>query len=100
MKHSPGKTPAFRGPDGEPISGSIAEIRYLRLGGIDQWVLIRGEWLGRFLGFIRGMPLWKFVCIVLSGPEASVLDCPTLCVRCSFRRTRCGLTCQNWTSRQ
>jgi hypothetical protein len=43
MKHSPGKTPAFRGPHGEPISGSIAEIRYLRLGGVDQWVLIRGE---------------------------------------------------------
>lgn len=42
MKH-PGKTPPFRGPQGEPVPGSIAEIRYLRLGGLDQWVMIRSE---------------------------------------------------------
>jgi pimeloyl-ACP methyl ester carboxylesterase len=42
MKH-PGKTPPFRGPQGEPVPGSIAEINYLRLGGTDQWVMIRGE---------------------------------------------------------
>jgi pimeloyl-ACP methyl ester carboxylesterase len=42
MKH-PGKTPPFRGPHGEPVPGSIAEINYLRLGGLDQWVMIRGE---------------------------------------------------------
>lgn len=38
-----GKTPPFRGPQGESLPGSIAEIRYLRLGGLDQWVMIRGE---------------------------------------------------------
>ena len=38
-----GKTPPFLGPRGEPIPGSIAEINYLRLGGLDQWVMIRGE---------------------------------------------------------
>jgi len=38
-----GKTPSFRGPHGEPVSGSIAEIEYRRLGGLDQWVMIRGE---------------------------------------------------------
>lgn len=38
-----GKTPAFRGPDGAVVSGSIAEIAYHRLGGLDQWVMIRGE---------------------------------------------------------
>ena len=37
------KTPSFRGPGGEPVPGSIAEVNYLRLGGIDQWVMIRGE---------------------------------------------------------
>lgn len=37
------KTPPFVGPHGEVISGSIAEIAYRRLGGIEQWVLIRGE---------------------------------------------------------
>lgn len=42
MRHL-GKTPAFRGPDGEVVSGSIAEIAYRRLGGLDQWVMIRGE---------------------------------------------------------
>ena len=38
-----GKTPPFRDRRGEPVSGSIAEAQYLRIGGIDQWVLIRGE---------------------------------------------------------
>lgn len=42
MKHL-GKTPFFRGPNREVLPGSIAEIRYLRLGGVDQWVMIRGE---------------------------------------------------------
>jgi pimeloyl-ACP methyl ester carboxylesterase len=38
-----GKTPPFRGPHGEVASGSTAEIAYRRLGGLDQWVMIRGE---------------------------------------------------------
>jgi pimeloyl-ACP methyl ester carboxylesterase len=42
MKHL-GKTPPFHGPNGESLPSSIAEIRYLPLGGIDQWVMIRGE---------------------------------------------------------
>lgn len=42
MKHL-GRTPPFRGPRGEPVPGSIAEVRYLPLGGLDQWVMIRGE---------------------------------------------------------
>ena len=42
MRH-PGKTPPFRGPDGEIVPGSIAEIAYRRLGGFDQWMMIRGE---------------------------------------------------------
>jgi pimeloyl-ACP methyl ester carboxylesterase len=37
-----GNTRPFRGPDGHVLLGSIAEIRYLRLGGLDQWVMIRG----------------------------------------------------------
>jgi len=41
--HATGTTPSFRGPHGEPVRGSIAEIKYLRLGGVDQWVMIRGE---------------------------------------------------------
>jgi pimeloyl-ACP methyl ester carboxylesterase len=38
-----GKTAPFRGPRGEVLSGSIAEIAYRRLGGLDQWVMIRGK---------------------------------------------------------
>ena len=38
-----GGTSAFRGPDGCVISRSVAEIGYLRLGDLDQWVMIRGE---------------------------------------------------------
>jgi pimeloyl-ACP methyl ester carboxylesterase len=43
MHHEIGKTPSFSGPRGEPLPGSIAEIKYLRLGGVDQWVMIRGQ---------------------------------------------------------
>jgi hypothetical protein len=39
----PGKTRPFRDPGGDVVPGSIAEVGYLRIGGIDQWVLIRGE---------------------------------------------------------
>ena len=38
-----GKTKPFRGPDGKVLPGSIAEAKYLRLGGLEQWVMIRGE---------------------------------------------------------
>lgn len=38
-----GRTPPFLGPDGQARPDSIAEVAYLRLGGVDQWVLIRGE---------------------------------------------------------
>lgn len=37
------KTPQFLGPDGEVIPNSIAEAQYTQLGGIEQWVMIRGE---------------------------------------------------------
>lgn len=42
MKHL-GSTPPFLGVTGEPLRGSIAEVSYRRLGGLDQWVMIRGE---------------------------------------------------------
>jgi len=38
-----GGTPPFLGPRGGVIPGSIAEIGYRRLGGVEQWVLLRGE---------------------------------------------------------
>lgn len=42
MKHL-GSTPPFLGVTGEPLPDSIAEVSYRRLGGLDQWVMIRGE---------------------------------------------------------
>jgi len=36
--------------------------------------LTLGKWQGLFLGFMRGVPLWRVFRIVLSGPEASLLD--------------------------
>jgi pimeloyl-ACP methyl ester carboxylesterase len=56
MKHV-GKTPPFVGPQGELVPGSIAEIEYLRLGGLDQWVMIRGESLANpLLILLHGGP--------------------------------------------
>lgn len=42
MKY-PGKTKPFRESGGKIVPGSIAEVAYLSLGGIDQWVMIRGQ---------------------------------------------------------
>lgn len=42
MKH-PGNTPPHRTPDGAILPGSIAEARYVSLGGVQQWIMMRGE---------------------------------------------------------
>jgi pimeloyl-ACP methyl ester carboxylesterase len=57
---NPGKTPPFRGPRGETLQGSIAETHYLRLGGVDQWVMIRGESIANPpLVMLHGGPGWS-----------------------------------------
>ena len=38
-----GRTSPFRGVDGRVLPNSVADVKYLRLGGIDQWVMMRGE---------------------------------------------------------
>jgi pimeloyl-ACP methyl ester carboxylesterase len=38
-----GHTEPFREPDGKVVPNSVAEAKYVRLGGVDQWVMIRGE---------------------------------------------------------
>ena len=54
-----GKTLPFRGPNGEIVSGSIAEVAYRRLGGLDQWVMIRGESVANPpLILLHGGPGW------------------------------------------
>ena len=59
MKHR-GKTPAFHGPHGEVVPGSIAEVEYCRLGGLDQWVMICGESVANPpLILLHGGPGWS-----------------------------------------
>lgn len=56
MKHL-GRTAPFRGTEGQLVPDSIAEVQYLRLGGVDQWVMIRGESLSNPpLIFLHGGP--------------------------------------------
>ena len=40
-------------------------------------ILVLPKWYIRFEGIVRGMSLWTFLRIVLSGPEASIFDLPT-----------------------
>jgi pimeloyl-ACP methyl ester carboxylesterase len=54
------KTPPFRGPNGGAVPGSVTEIGYLRLGGLDQWVMIRGESVANPpLILLHGGPGWS-----------------------------------------
>jgi len=56
----PGRTPPFRGADGKVMAGSIAEVGYRRLAGVDQWVLIRGESVANPpLILLHGGPGWS-----------------------------------------
>lgn len=36
-------TPAILGSDGQPLPGSIASLEKIRLGGVDQWLILRGH---------------------------------------------------------
>ena len=55
-----GKTPPFRGPRGEVVPGSVAEVAYRRLGGFDQWVMIRGDSVANpVLILLHGGPGWS-----------------------------------------
>src|SRR4051794_16295081 len=41
-RRSLGSTPGFETDSGAEVTGSIAEIAFWSLGGINQWVMIRG----------------------------------------------------------
>ncbi|MGH6971804.1 MAG: alpha/beta hydrolase, partial [Caulobacteraceae bacterium] len=38
-----GRTPPFRAPSGRVLAGSVAEAGFWRIGGVDQWVMVRGR---------------------------------------------------------
>lgn len=38
-----GRTPPFKDRDGRLLPGAVAEAAFLRIGGLDQWVLVRGR---------------------------------------------------------
>ena len=41
-------------------------------------MMVQRKWLTRFVGIVRGMSLWRFSRIILSGPESSMLDLPNI----------------------
>ncbi len=50
-------TPAIRGPDGKALANSIASLEKVRLGGVDQWLVIRGRNVDKpVLLFLSGGP--------------------------------------------
>lgn len=50
-------TPAISGTDGKPLPGSIATLEKVRLGGVDQWLIIRGHNVNKpVLLFLSGGP--------------------------------------------
>lgn len=50
-------TPAIKGPGGELLERSITSLDRVRLGGVDQWILIRGEDITKpLLLFLHGGP--------------------------------------------
>ncbi len=50
-------TPPIRGADGRPLSGSIATVEAVELGGVRQWLIIRGQDVTKpVLLFLSGGP--------------------------------------------
>lgn len=50
-------TPAILGADGQPLPGSIASLEKVNLGGVDQWLIIRGHDVNKpVLLFLSGGP--------------------------------------------
>lgn len=50
-------TPAITGQDGKPYPNSIASLEKVRLGGVDQWLIIRGRDINKpVLLFLSGGP--------------------------------------------
>ncbi|MGD8406231.1 MAG: alpha/beta hydrolase [Anaerolineales bacterium] len=50
-------TPPILGEDGKPLPGSIASMEKVRLGGVDQWLILRGQDVNKpVLLFLSGGP--------------------------------------------
>lgn len=62
--------------------GHRKAIRELRAIGPPPHVfwdmVVERKWITRFFGIVRGMSMWRFTCITLGGPEASVFDLPNI----------------------
>ncbi len=50
-------TPPISGEDGKPLPGSIASLEKIKLGGVDQWLITRGQDINKpVLLFLSGGP--------------------------------------------
>lgn len=50
-------TPPIRGADGRPLPNSVAALERVRLGGVDQWIIVRGHDVNKpVLLFLSGGP--------------------------------------------
>jgi pimeloyl-ACP methyl ester carboxylesterase len=50
-------TPVILGADGDPLPGSIASLEKVKLGGVDQWLIIHGHDVNKpVLLFLSGGP--------------------------------------------
>lgn len=57
ISQSTAKTPAITGTDGKPLPGSIATLEKVKLGGLNQWLIIRGHDVNKpVLLFLSGGP--------------------------------------------
>ena len=50
-------TPLITSPEGRPLQGSIASLEKVELGGVDQWLIVRGQSVDKpVLLFLSGGP--------------------------------------------
>ena len=64
---SPGKPDPFNDSKGEPISGSISEKTFIKIGGVHQGMFIRGRNINNpVLLYVHGGPAFRITFLLIS----------------------------------